>query len=68
MNYIKDNPYCDIEAIVDDCGIPKNSISRMLHSLEDNQIINFSSDPSSFGRESGWIITQQNNPNVGKTR
>jgi len=66
LNFIKENPYCDIEDIVDGCGVPKNAVSRMLHTLDDNEIIEFQSDMSTYGSHNsqgglscevaGWII------------
>lgn len=74
MVFIKENPYCDIEDIMEGIGIPKNAVSRMLHSLEDDEVIVFTHDPSSFGSHNsqggtsfgvnGWIIAQQNNQKV----
>ena len=76
VNYIKENPYCDIEDIVQDCGIPKNAVSRMLHTLDDNEVIKFTFDPNSFGQynsqggtsfgTNGWIIAQQSSLKVGE--
>lgn len=76
VTYIKENPYCDIEEIVEGLGVKKNAVSRMLHTLEDNEIIEFTHDPYSFGshnsqggasfNHSGWIIAQQN-ASVSKT-
>ena len=74
--YIKENLYCDIDDIVEGIGVPKNAVSRMLHSLEDDEVIEFTHDPSSFGSHnsqggtsfgvSGWIITQENDKKVKK--
>lgn len=74
--FIKENPYCDIEDIMEGIGIPKNAVSRMLHSLDDDEVIEFTHDPNSFGSHNsqggtsygttGWIIAQQKNTNVVK--
>ena len=75
--FIKENPYCDIEDIMEGVGIPKNAVSRMLHSLDDDEVIEFTHDPNSFGSHnsqggtsygiSGWIITRQRNTKVIKS-
>lgn len=62
--YIKEHPFCRIEDIVEDLGIKKNAASRMLHTLDDNEVIEFTIDPSTCRStmtesavfESGWII------------
>jgi len=75
--YIKENPYCDIEDIVEGIGVPKNAVSRMLHSLDDDEVIKFEGDMNTYGSHnsagglccgnSGWIINQPNNVKVVKS-
>jgi len=74
--YIKENPYCDIDDIVEDLGVPKNAVSRMLHSLDDDEIIKFEGDMDTYGVHNsqggmccesvGWIINQPNDTKVTK--
>ena len=67
LDFIKEHEYCDIDFLVDELKIKKNVVSRMLHTLEDKELIVFTHDPSSCTNtmnesavfESGWIVTPQ---------
>lgn len=65
--YIKENPYCRILDITEDLGIKRNIASRLLHILDEKELIEFTHDPSTCHSnvnesavfESGWIIKNE---------
>jgi len=68
LDFIKEHPYSDIDFLVDELEIRKNVVSRMLHTLEDKQLIEFGGDPDTYGmhnsqggastNHSGWIVIE----------
>lgn len=67
IEYIKENPYCRILEIVEDLEINRNVASRILHILDEKELIEFTFDPSSCTSsidqaavfESGWILRNE---------